>query len=198
MAGALTWLASHYPKLRVEFCVADPEVAFSALLVREFGLIVDEVYPGWPLARPHQIDQVILSEEAMRLATADVLPAIKALESLADAPWAMEPVGSPAREWTVALCRRAGFEPDVVHESNDMVVIARLVEAGHAVAFLPDMVWRDQAAHVQLRQLSRSHFRRVFTTCRSGSGDNPMVQAVRDALDFAAQPVNATNAPSIV
>ncbi|MFJ8106232.1 hypothetical protein [Streptomyces sp. NPDC096132] len=36
-----------------------------------------------------------------------------ALRSLADHPWAMEPEGTTARHWAIALCRGAGFEPDV-------------------------------------------------------------------------------------
>jgi DNA-binding transcriptional LysR family regulator len=98
----------------------------------------------------------------------------------------MELPGSPGRQWTVAVCRAAGFEPDVVYESTDMVVHAELVGHGHAVAFLPDLMWVGRSPLVRLRHLSPAHRRAVVTTCRSGARTHPTITAVRDALRHAA------------
>jgi DNA-binding transcriptional LysR family regulator len=60
----------------------------------------------------------------------------------------MEPVGTTAREWATAVCRQAGFEPEVRYTSTDLQIHLRLVESGLAAALLPDKV---QAATTALR-----------------------------------------------
>ncbi|WP_030607757.1 LysR substrate-binding domain-containing protein [Streptomyces sclerotialus] len=106
-----------------------------------------------------------------------------ALRSLADHPWVMEPEGTTARHWAMTLCRDAGFEPDVRFETTDLLLHLRLVEQGHAAAFLPDLVWRGHPPTVALRKLPRGRrTRRVFTVVRRGGSRHPAVLAYRDAL----------------
>ncbi|MFI8891356.1 LysR substrate-binding domain-containing protein [Streptomyces paradoxus] len=110
-----------------------------------------------------------------------------ALRSLADHPWVMEPGGTAARHWAMALCRSAGFEPDVRFETTDLLLHQRLVELDHAAAFLPGLVRSGQAPTVTLRPLPRGRrTRRIFTVVRQGSGRHPAVLACRDALRRAA------------
>ena len=63
----------------------------------------------------------------------------RALAEAADHPWVMEPRGTASRHWAEQACRRAGFEPDVRFETADLQAHIRLIEAGHAVALLPDL-----------------------------------------------------------
>ncbi|MFG3258666.1 LysR substrate-binding domain-containing protein [Streptomyces sp. NPDC048172] len=118
----------------------------------------------------------------MRLATADP---VASLAELAGHPWAMEPVGTPARTWAAGVCHAAGFEPDVAYVSADMLVHARLAEEGHAAAFLPDMLWYDRAPGLVLDG-SAGHTRTVLATVRAGAGEHPLVRtflaAIRHAL----------------
>jgi hypothetical protein len=44
------------------------------------------------------------------------------------------------REWATAVCRQAGFEPEVRYTSTDLQIHLRLVESGLAAALLPDKV----------------------------------------------------------
>jgi DNA-binding transcriptional LysR family regulator len=95
----------------------------------------------------------------------------------------MEPEGTAARHWAMTLCRNAGFEPDVRFETTDLLLHLRLVEQGHAAAFLPDLVWSGRAPTVALRQLPRGRrSRRVFTVVRRGRSRHPAVLACRSAL----------------
>jgi DNA-binding transcriptional LysR family regulator len=183
---ALTWLREQHPGLRIEVVQEELEVARASLLPHEFDLVIDEVYPGHPRAPLPQLDQQSLIEDPLLLAEADGGPAGRGgLGQYADVPWVMEPPGSPAREWTTAVCREAGFEPDVVYESSDMVIHARLVAAGHAVAFLPGLL-RTGTEGARLRRLAPEHHRRVVTTCRAAARDHPAIRAIRDALARAA------------
>ncbi|MGH1554349.1 LysR substrate-binding domain-containing protein [Streptomyces sp. L7] len=151
MPTALTLLRDAHPRLRVEVTQAEPKEALPALLARDFDLVITEEYPGNPHPRPAELEHEPLCEDPLRLATPrpvdrDAGP-MDELRALADHPWVMEPEGSPARHWATALCRTAGFEPDVRFESADLVLHLRLAELGHAAALLPDLAWNGAPAH---------------------------------------------------
>jgi DNA-binding transcriptional LysR family regulator len=87
----------------------------------------------------------------------------------------------------MTLCRNAGFEPDVRFETTDLLLQLRLVEQGHAVALLPDLVWNGQSPTVTLQELPRGQrSRRIFTAVRQGRSRHPASRAARRALQHAA------------
>ena len=178
----VTRLRAEHPALRVEVSQAEPEVALPALLARDFDLVIGEEYPGSPIARPAHLELADLCLDPLRLAG----PA--PLASLAGHPWAMEPAGTASRQWATRLCRAAGFEPDARFESPDLLVHLRLVEAGHAAAFIPDLIWTGRAPTITLHELPGGLLaRRLFTAVRRGGGTHPAVRAARTAL-LAAVP----------
>ncbi|MET9295299.1 LysR family transcriptional regulator [Streptomyces sp. NPDC003077] len=189
---ALTALRAAHPRLRTHVTQLEPKSALPALVARDFDLVIAEEFPGNPNPRPDGIEQEDLYEDALRLAlpgaVAARLPGADAspeatLRVLAAHPWAMEPEGTAARHWAMTLCRNAGFEPDVRFESTDLLLHRRLVEQGHAVALLPDLVWSDGPPTVPLRELPPGHrTRRLFTAVRRGSSRHPAVAACREAL----------------
>ncbi|MFF5978758.1 LysR family transcriptional regulator [Streptomyces olindensis] len=187
MPVALTWLRENHPRIRVEATQAEPDTSLPGLLTRDFDLVIDETFPGHARpARHAEFEHHLLGEDAMRLAA----PApVGSLAELADHPWVMEPAGTPARAWATGVCHAAGFEPDVVHVSADMLVHARLVEEGHAVAFLPDMLWFDRTPGLFLDG-SAGHVRTVLATVRAGAGEHPLIRAfltaIRHAIDARA------------
>ncbi|WP_258314932.1 hypothetical protein [Streptomyces sp. Act143] len=69
-------------------------------------------------------------------------------------------------------------------ETTDLLLRLRLVEQGHAAAFLPDLVWCGRPPTVPVRRLGRT--RRVFTVARRGRGAHPAIVACRAALRQAA------------
>ncbi|MGI5166036.1 LysR substrate-binding domain-containing protein [Spirillospora sp. CA-253888] len=193
--GALTALREEHPGLRVEVTQAEPESALPALLARDFDLVVTEEYPDSPVPRPAEIELAELCLDEIRLAVPRAWGpprggrAEDALAALADRPWVMEPPGSAARQWATMVCRSAGFEPDVRFESSDLLLHLRLVEEGHAVALLPDLVWTGRAPSVGLRALPPGRrTRRLLTAARRGGGAHPAVRACRRALERAALP----------
>ncbi|MFI0982494.1 LysR substrate-binding domain-containing protein [Streptomyces sp. NPDC021093] len=134
------------------------------------------------LALPADKAAAAHTPEAAR-AAAPAHPPEAALRALSGHPWAMEPAGTASRQWATALCREAGFEPEVRFESPDLLVQLRLVEQGHAVALLPDLLWGGSTPSVPLLRLpDRAGTRRLFTAVRHGSGGHPAVRACRAAL----------------
>jgi DNA-binding transcriptional LysR family regulator len=183
LPAALTALSARHPTLRVEVTEMEPEQSLPALVARDFDLVLGEEYPGHPHPPRLGLERADLSQDRLRLALPPDFAAGRGgdLASLSGQPWVMEPRGSAPRQWATALCRTAGFEPDVRYQSSDLLLHVRLVEAGHAVAFLPDLVWNAPSTAV-VRPLPGNPARRIFTATRAGAGQHPAVRAVRDTL----------------
>jgi DNA-binding transcriptional LysR family regulator len=187
--AAIRRLVDVHPGLVVRVAQAEPEHALPALLAREFDLVVAEEYPGNPRSRLNGLETQELLDDPIRLAHPRSVPtprSARALAQLADHPWVMEPTGSAARTWAVALCRTAGFEPDVRYESSDLVLHTRLVEAGLAAALLPDLARGIRRPTVAIRSLPKEQaHRRLYTATRAGHTDHPAIHAVRAAFTAA-------------
>lgn len=182
----LSTLYTTHPALKVQLTQAEPDVAIPGLLAREFDLVCDEGFPDVPAARHQDIHFDAVAKDPMRVAFRDPpdgrAAAEARLEDFADHAWVMELPGSPGREWAVAVCRRAGFEPRVEHQTSDTLVQCELVARGQAVAFLPDLLWSGRRPTFHLRWLAASHTRTLVTTCRAGSQDHPNIASVRNAF----------------
>jgi DNA-binding transcriptional LysR family regulator len=136
---ALTLFAERYPALRVEITQREPESALAAVWAREFDLVIAEQYPGHAAPRLAELDREPLCGDEIRLGAQDA--AVASIADAAQSAWVMEPRGTASRHWAEQQCRVAGFEPDVRFETADLQAHIRLVESGHAVALLPDLVW---------------------------------------------------------
>jgi DNA-binding transcriptional LysR family regulator len=176
MPPLLELLALDAPKLRLDAVQLEPDRALSLLTAGGCDLVLAEEYPGHPLPRLPGLDHVELGPDPMRLAVPPAL-AGRGLAQLADQRWILEPADTESGRWARALCRSAGFEPDVAFDSTDIVTHIRLVETGHAVAILPDLVWPDGPPPG--RELGH---RRIYTCAREGTRQRPGVVAVRAGL----------------
>jgi DNA-binding transcriptional LysR family regulator len=189
---AITALTRRHPHLGVHLTEAEPEQAIPALLARDFDLVIAEEYPDSPQPRPSGTDIEILLADPIRLAHPRTVQTPRnqaALSQLAGHPWVMEPAGTAARAWAASVCRKAGFEPDVRYESSDLILHTRLVEAGHAAAFLPDLTWNGRRPTVPTRPLPKAQARRrILTAVRQGHTGHPAIQALRHALAQALPP----------
>ena len=182
--AALTALAVAHPHLRVEMTEAPPEEGLFELTARRFDLVIAEQYPGHTRERHGGNVHELIGEDPIRLALPPGEHA-SPLDRLHDRPWVMEPTGSAARQWAVQQCRAAGFDPDVRFEAADLTAHVRLIEAGHAVGMLPDLIWGEAPAQVTLAELPGSPVREVFTAVRDSARGSEAIGAVRAALTQA-------------
>ena len=174
---ALTLLATEHPALRVEITQREPENALFEVWARDFDLVIAEQYPGHAAPRQPELDRIALCRDELRLGGSD------SLRTASTRPWVMEPRGTASRHWAEQLCRTAGFEPDVRFETADLQAHIRLVESGHAVALLPDLVWGGRTPSLSLTSLDGSPTREVFTSVREASRERPAILALRDVLE---------------
>ncbi len=182
--GALSDLGARHPALRVQLTQLDAGPAFAGLLAHDFDLVLGEDYPGHARTRLPGVDEETLARDEIRCAVPPDGPWHRAtLAELAGAPFVFDPAGLSPGDWARQLCRVAGFEPDARFVSTDLLFQTRLVETGHAVAFVPDLLWtdRDRGA-IELIALPGRPTRRVYTVVRSGSAEQPAIQAFRQAL----------------
>lgn len=183
---ALTIFGTDYPQLRIEVTQREPESALFETWTREFDLVIAEQYPDH--AAPHQadLDRVNLFQDHLRLGVPTPFPGMTLSDARASA-WVMEPRGTASRHWAEQLCRRAGFEPDVRFETADLQAQIRLIESGHAVAVLPDLVWAGREPGIRLLDLDGSPRRTIFTAARDASASRPAVKACRAVLARAVE-----------
>ena len=185
---ALSLLAVEHPGVRLEITQREPESALDEVWAREFDLVIAEEYPAHSAPRRRELDRVPLGRDALRLgvpAASSSAPAGRGIRSLVEAAehaWVMEPRGTASRHWAEQTCRLAGFEPDVRFETADLQAHIRLVEAGHAVALLPDLVWVGREPSVELRTLDGDPHRTLFTSTRTAAAARPAIVAVRELL----------------
>lgn len=141
VAPAVGRLADEHPDVRVEVIDDELEEATTALVLGAVDVAIGDEYEGLPRSRPEGLERRLLLREEVRLALPDDhgLGPRPALGDLRGAAWAAAKPGTGHREMTVRACRVVGFDPDLRHSSNDLLVLLALVRNG-AVCLLPELV----------------------------------------------------------
>jgi DNA-binding transcriptional LysR family regulator len=196
VAPAIRALRLAHPGVQVDVIEAELEQALPALRLQAVDLLLGDEYEGGPRERPPGCEREDLLRERIRL----VLPAAHALATrrrvplarLATAPWAAGQPGTGQRELVVRVCRdRGGFEPDVRHRSNDLLLLLELVRSAGAVTLMPDLVGMRDDDALAVRDVAEGTLHRtVFTLTRSTSAERPALTAFRAALRTAAGTVS--------
>jgi DNA-binding transcriptional LysR family regulator len=189
LPAVLDVLEREHPSLTVVVTQREPETALHETFARDFDLVIAEEYPDHAAPQLTGLDRMPLTTDAIRLAVPPAGAARFAVHDIRDArdaPWVMEPYGAASRHWAEQACRRAGFEPQVRFETADLQAHVRLIQTGHAVALLPDLIWQGARPSVDLVPLDGEPRRTVFTSTRLASAAHPSVVAFRDALARAA------------
>jgi DNA-binding transcriptional LysR family regulator len=186
---ALDVLGREHPALTAIVTQREPETALHETFARDFDLVIAEEYPGHAAPLLPGLDRQPLTTDAIRLATPPVASgrwSARTIAEAADAPWVMEPHGAASRHWAEQACRRAGFEPQVRFETADLQAHVRLIQTGHAVALLPDLIWQGASPTVSLVPLAGDPSRTIFTSTRQAIATRPSIIAFRAALARAA------------
>ncbi|MDX1875367.1 LysR family transcriptional regulator [Mycolicibacterium sp. 120266] len=184
MPQMLTELATRHPRLRVTMSQREPEQALYETWMREFDLVIAEEYPGHAARAYPDLHRAPLTTDLLRLAVppaGDPWDRISSVADAAELPWTMEPEGTASRHWAEQLCRRAGFEPDVRFETDDLEAQIALIENGNAVAILPDLMRVRRRPNVRVVDVDPRR-RSVFTATRTAISATPAIVACRQAL----------------
>ncbi len=191
VAPALRDLGAAHPGLRAELVEAELEQAVPALRLGALDVVIGEEYAGVPRPRPEGLARELLFSEPVRL----LLPAAHPLAApgpaapvrvadLGAVPWTTGAPGTGQRELVVRTCRaHGGFEPDLRHASNDLLILTAVVRELGAATLLPDLVGAAEDPAIAVRDLRETALERdVFLLTRAGSERRPAVSAVLAAL----------------
>ena len=181
---AIADIAKQHPALDVRYRHVEPEAGLLLLSARRIDVLVADSYPG-SSRTPDDLHVVPLMSDPIRA----YLPHGKkraSLDQLRRLKWITEPSGSEAHAWALYMCRRHGFEPTIAFESPDLLFHLRMVEAGLAAAFLPDLLVRTEGATViPTDLLGADQTRQISFICRAGAESRPAVAVCREALATA-------------
>lgn len=194
LAPALQALGTRHPALRIEVTDDEPETSLPSLALGTLDLVLADRYPFLPRAPDERLEIEPLLDEQFHVVLHADHPLARdggavPLRALKDEPWATGKDGSAFAELTIRACRAlGGFEPDVRHRSNDLLMLLALVAAGQAVTLLPDLVRAGREPAVVVRDVAEARLTRtVFVAIRRGSARRPALTALRTALrDTAA------------
>ena len=177
---AAAMLTRDHPGLEIGVTDTHPPDALELLRTGKVELAIvfryDDADDEPPSVRLHHL----LDDPMYLLATRRV----RGLASQRNAPWVAG--CERCRGHLVALCASAGFEPHMVYESDDMVLIQSLVAAGLCIATLPGLALRAHHSDGVLATKLNVLPRRVYAATY-GDSDPPAVAALLAAVTKAAR-----------
>ena len=185
--AAVGALRERFPKVSVLMQECDPPQALPRLLAGDVDLAICYDYPS--VATPPDPRLRIASLATDRMAVAVPAGAVATrrgqvpLAELAADQW-IAPGPSLCRTALNEACRRAGFTPDVVSETNNYQAMIGLVAAGVGVAVVPRLVAGFAVGRpVRLLPLSGTRLaRRVDIVDRAGGARTPAMEFLQQIL----------------
>ena len=181
VSEAATRLLAEHTELELTVTVAEPAESISQLTAGNLDVAVVDVYDGVPVPFPDYLTATeLITESLVVVAAPGSLPAGPlTLAGLADRDWVMPPLAAACGQAVRLACRAEGFEPRVRWETDDMLLLARAVAAGHGIAVLPRLAVADNVVEVELRALHEPLMRRrLIALTRTSSQARPVVRAV--------------------
>ncbi len=206
LAPAIRALATEAPGVRLKVLDAEGDASLPMLLDGRADLAVAVEYRGAPRADDGRLTRVPLYAEpfeaVLPLGHPLALPgpalggsadlagpaALVDLADLAKEPWIGPYPGNPCHDVVLLACEHAGFQPRLVHSSDDFHAVIALASAGAGVALVPRSALRGaDLTGVAVRPVdSALATRKVFAAVRTGAEDHPLLRPVLRALAEAA------------
>lgn len=177
---ALADLVRTYPLLRPEVVDGEGIDLLDRLRHGTLDVVVFESWDHRPATVPAGIDVHTLHTEDVHLAVpTDDSREMASLGDEANSIWTVCPAGSDAHSALVQALREAGVEPTIRYEVSDYSTQLALVEAGLAVALVPDIA---RARTAGVRYLPTSPV--VTRSLRAARSTRiPAVAALMDAMN---------------
>jgi DNA-binding transcriptional LysR family regulator len=187
---AVARFVNEHPDVAVTLVEMGPQAAHSALRAGELDIAVTFEYTLLEAVRDDGLQRIALADDHLVIG----LPAGHRLahrrslriEQLQAARWVSGPLTGPAaqqRRFLQARCQRAGFQPDVRYEVNDIPTALGLIAAGLAVGLMPSLAFLTPHPGIVTRALVEdTFFRRLFAVRvqqRRIPGVEPMLNALQ-------------------
>ncbi|MFI1255409.1 LysR family transcriptional regulator [Streptomyces netropsis] len=192
LAPAIGRLADRHPDIRVRVRDAEGAESLRLVLDGEADVVLAVEYRGSPGEDDRRLVRVPLYAEPFDAVLHTSHPlgqgAHVALAELADNDWIGPYPGNPCHDVMLLACELAGFQPRLVHSSDDFRAVVALAGAGAGVALVPRSALRGMELKdtVVLPVTGPAATRRVFAAVRRGAEHHPLIRPVLDALAESA------------
>jgi DNA-binding transcriptional LysR family regulator len=192
VSEALRRLRAERPGVALRVLDAEPAESIPLLRAGEVdaAVVYEYAYAApWPadgiVQRPLLDDPMLACLPPDRPPTED---GRVALADLRDEPFVAGRSGSACFAFARAACARRGFEPEVAFETDDIGFTCALVNAGLAVALMPELLLRSAAAPVRAVPTRPAlPPRRVSVAYRASAEELGSVRELVEALSGAAR-----------
>jgi DNA-binding transcriptional LysR family regulator len=196
VADAVARLGAEYPGLALRLVDAEPEEALERLRGGEIDVAVVFEYPYIAAPSRSGLEVTHLLDDPIRVcigptdahgptpqsALRERQEPIR-LVSLRDHPFAAGRSGSMCHRLTRELCERAGFAPNIAYETDDVAFTAALINAGAAVAVMPELLVATAPVPIATRSPEPPVGpRRILAVHRASAGALASVAAALRAL----------------
>ncbi|MBW9209669.1 LysR family transcriptional regulator [Mumia sp. zg.B21] len=183
---AVRSLRADHPGVGVSLVETEPPEAWASVLAGETDVALVFGYDG-PPDDDGSLSWAPLGVEPIHL----VIPPGTAPTEL-DTPWLAEQdwVAGCARcrQHLVSCCHGAGFEPRLLHESDDYVAVQNLVAHGFGVTVLPQLALSAfRHPDVEVRRSTLFGERHVGMVHRRGAEAVPVIRALMERLQVCAR-----------
>jgi molybdate transport repressor ModE-like protein len=183
---AVRALHDDHAGVQVTLVETEPPEAWTAVLTGDVDVAVVFGYDG-PPADDGSLAWVPLGVEPMHLVLPPRAGAPRQVPSgwLAEQGWVAG--CERCRQHLVERCLDAGFEPRLLHESDDYVVVQNLVAHGLGVTVLPQLALTAfRHPEVEVRDSPAFGVRHVGMVHRPGAEDVPAIRALMERLQAGA------------
>lgn len=193
MSSASSALGQSHPNLELKIVDAEAGQSISRLISQGVDMAIIDSYGEVPVVLPDGTDRVTLGTEPLLVLAPSSLVApgqqsIR-LEQFSHIAWVLPPddvaCGIAARQ----ACRRAGFEPTVRWESDDLLLLREYVAAGLGPVVLPRLaaLHRTPESTVALAIEGQPVVRRIEVITRSSTSQRRHQHVVVSALRRASE-----------
>jgi DNA-binding transcriptional LysR family regulator len=183
VTDAVAQLAGDYPGLGVRLLDAEPEEALELLRGGQIDVAVVFEYAHVAAPSLAGLEVTHLLDDPIRVCVRHGARGPIALSALRDRPFAAGRRDSMCHRLTRVLCERAGFEPDIAFETDDVAFTGALVRAGAAVAVMPALLLATAPEPVLGLPLDpEAEPRRIFAAHRASARSLASVAAALRAL----------------
>lgn len=191
VAPALTRLRETTPGLDLVVRDAEGHQGITHLLDGDADLAIAVEHRGSPRPGDRRLVRIPLYAEPFVAVLPPTHPAADQdtidLAMLTHDDWVMTAPGNPIRDVVVLACEQAGFQPRIVHQSDDFRAVAALVAAGGGVSLVPRLAVPEPTLAL-IRPLSApAPTRRVYAAVRTSRADHPLITATLDVLTEVAE-----------
>jgi DNA-binding transcriptional LysR family regulator len=191
---AMQALGRDAPGLRCELLELEPEEALPMLALGDVDVVLGDEWQHQPRTLPAGVERHELMSDRVRIVLPAGHPALRRhaeavpLADLADERWTAGHADLGWDEMTRRTCQElGGFDPDILHRTNDATISLALIAHGLAVGMLPDLPLPARLSGIKLRDIaearvSRAIFAATRTTDRARPSTQAVLAAVRDAI----------------